>query len=49
MTESVETPQRLAAVVLPIYANAPHEVVFVERARHLRRHAGQIAFPWRRA
>ena len=45
MTESVETPQRLAAVVLPIFANAPHEVVFIERARHLRRHAGEIAFP----
>jgi 8-oxo-dGTP pyrophosphatase MutT (NUDIX family) len=45
MTESVETPQRLAAVVIPIFASAPHEVVFVERARHLRRHAGQIAFP----
>ena len=45
MAESAEAPRRLAAVVVPIFANAPHEVVFVERARHLRRHAGQIAFP----
>jgi 8-oxo-dGTP pyrophosphatase MutT (NUDIX family) len=30
---------------MPIFANPPHEVVFVERARHLRRHAGEIAFP----
>ncbi len=45
MTEPAEPPRRLAAVVMPIYANPPHEVVFIERARHLRRHAGQIAFP----
>jgi 8-oxo-dGTP pyrophosphatase MutT (NUDIX family) len=45
MTESAEAPRRLAAVVIPIFINAPHEVVFIERARHLRRHAGQIAFP----
>jgi 8-oxo-dGTP pyrophosphatase MutT (NUDIX family) len=45
MAESAEAPRRLAAVVIPIFADAPHEVVFVERARHLRRHAGQIAFP----
>jgi 8-oxo-dGTP pyrophosphatase MutT (NUDIX family) len=45
MAESAEAPRRLAAVVLPIFAHAPHEVVFIERARHLRRHAGQIAFP----
>jgi len=45
MTESAGAPRRLAAVVMPIYANAPHEVVFIERAGHLRRHAGQIAFP----
>jgi 8-oxo-dGTP pyrophosphatase MutT (NUDIX family) len=31
--------------VIPIYANPPYEVVFVERATHLRRHAGQVAFP----
>jgi 8-oxo-dGTP pyrophosphatase MutT (NUDIX family) len=40
-----EPVRRLAAVVIPIYANAPNDVVFVERAVHLRRHAGQIAFP----
>jgi 8-oxo-dGTP pyrophosphatase MutT (NUDIX family) len=45
MVESAEAPRRPAAVVIPIFANAPHDVVFVERARHLRRHAGQIAFP----
>lgn len=45
MTEPAEMPRRLAAVVMPIFANPPHDVVFIERARHLRRHAGQIAFP----
>jgi 8-oxo-dGTP pyrophosphatase MutT (NUDIX family) len=45
MAESAEAPRRLAAVVIPIFANPPHDVVFVERATHLRRHAGQIAFP----
>jgi 8-oxo-dGTP pyrophosphatase MutT (NUDIX family) len=45
MAKSAEAPRRLAAVVIPNFANAPHEVVFVERASHLRRHAGQIAFP----
>src|SRR6202000_1749061 len=45
MTDSVEAPRRQAAVVIPIFANTPYQVVFGERARHLRRHAGQIAFP----
>jgi 8-oxo-dGTP pyrophosphatase MutT (NUDIX family) len=45
MAESAGAPRRLAAVVLPIYANPPHDVVFIERAQHLRRHAGQIGFP----
>lgn len=45
MADNAGEARRLAAVVMPIYANPPHEVVFVERARHLRRHAGQIAFP----
>jgi 8-oxo-dGTP pyrophosphatase MutT (NUDIX family) len=45
MAESAGAQRRLAAVVLPIFANPPHEVVFIERAQHLRRHAGQIAFP----
>jgi len=37
--------ERYAAVLIPIFAEAPHDVVFIERAGHLRRHAGQIAFP----
>jgi len=45
MAESAEAPRRLAAVVIPIFANPPYDVVLVERARHLRRHAGQVAFP----
>ena len=45
MPDSVEPLRRLAAVVITIFADPPHDVVFVERARHLRRHAGQIAFP----
>ena len=44
MEESAEE-RRPAAVVIPIFADPPHEVVFIERATHLRRHAGQIAFP----
>lgn len=36
---------RRGAVLVPILANAPYGVVFVERARHLRRHPGQIGFP----
>ena len=45
MSEGTGPSLRLAAVVVPIYADPPHEVVFIERARHLRRHAGEIAFP----
>jgi 8-oxo-dGTP pyrophosphatase MutT (NUDIX family) len=45
MIESAEAPRRPAAVVIPIFADASHDVVFVECAQHLRRHAGQIAFP----
>ncbi|MGA9945125.1 MAG: CoA pyrophosphatase [Candidatus Cybelea sp.] len=33
------------AVLLPIFANAPHGVVFVERAQHMRRNPGQIGLP----
>jgi 8-oxo-dGTP pyrophosphatase MutT (NUDIX family) len=36
---------RRGAVLVPIFARAPHGVVFVERAAHLRRHPGQIGFP----
>lgn len=45
MVESAEAPRRPAAVVIPIFADPPYDVVFIERATHLRRHAGQIAFP----
>lgn len=36
---------RPAAVILAIFADPPHPVVFVERAAHLRDHPGQIGFP----
>jgi 8-oxo-dGTP pyrophosphatase MutT (NUDIX family) len=34
-----------AAVILAMFADPPHEVIFIERAGHLRRHAGQIGLP----
>lgn len=37
--------RRKAAVVLGIFATPPHGVVFIERAVHLRNHAGQIGLP----
>jgi 8-oxo-dGTP pyrophosphatase MutT (NUDIX family) len=37
--------RRQAAVVIGIFRNAPHGVVFVERAAHLRDHPGQIGLP----
>jgi 8-oxo-dGTP pyrophosphatase MutT (NUDIX family) len=41
-----EAPQRRAAAVLmAIYDEEPHDVIFIRRAHHLRYHAGQIAFP----
>jgi 8-oxo-dGTP pyrophosphatase MutT (NUDIX family) len=43
MTES--EGWRRGAVLVPILAEAPHRIVFVERAPHLRRNPGQIAFP----
>jgi 8-oxo-dGTP pyrophosphatase MutT (NUDIX family) len=33
------------AVLLPIFASAPHGVIFVERAQHMRRNPGQIGLP----
>ncbi len=36
---------RKAAVVLAIFSAPPHGVVFLERAAHLRHHAGQIGLP----
>jgi 8-oxo-dGTP pyrophosphatase MutT (NUDIX family) len=37
--------RRPAAVVLGIFEAAPHGVIFIERAAHLRNHAGQIGLP----
>ena len=37
--------QRPAAVVLGIFEDPPHGVIFIERAAHLRNHAGQIGLP----
>ena len=34
-----------AAVTLAIESAPPHGVIFIERAAHLRHHAGEIAFP----
>jgi len=36
---------RAAAVLVAIFADPPHPIVFVERAAHLRRHPGQIGLP----
>jgi 8-oxo-dGTP pyrophosphatase MutT (NUDIX family) len=36
---------RKAAVIIAAFADEPHDVVFIERAGHLRHHAGQIGFP----
>jgi 8-oxo-dGTP pyrophosphatase MutT (NUDIX family) len=41
----VQPLRRQAAVVIGILRNAPHGVVFVERAAHLRDHPGQIGLP----
>ena len=51
-TTEPEKPRReifRAAVVIPIFAAPPHQVIFVARAEHLRNHPGQIAFPGGRA
>ena len=45
MTLPAGEERRPAAVVIPIFSAPPFDVLFVERAPHLRRHAGQIAFP----
>ena len=41
----MESAWRRGAVLLPILASPPFGVLFVERARHLRRHPGQIGLP----
>ncbi|HVA26626.1 MAG TPA: CoA pyrophosphatase [Candidatus Baltobacteraceae bacterium] len=40
-----DAARRPAAVVLGIITEAPHGVIFIERAPHLRHHAGQIGLP----
>jgi 8-oxo-dGTP pyrophosphatase MutT (NUDIX family) len=37
--------RRPAAVVLGILTDPPHGIIFIERAPHLRNHAGQIGLP----
>jgi 8-oxo-dGTP pyrophosphatase MutT (NUDIX family) len=37
--------RRQAAVVVAIFRTAPHGIIFVERAAHLRDHPGQIGLP----
>ncbi|MBV8489998.1 MAG: CoA pyrophosphatase [Candidatus Eremiobacteraeota bacterium] len=37
--------RREAAVMVTIFRDAPHGVIFVERAAHLRDHPGQIGLP----
>ena len=37
--------RRPAAVVLGIIDEPPHGVIFIERAQHLRAHAGQVGLP----
>jgi 8-oxo-dGTP pyrophosphatase MutT (NUDIX family) len=45
VSSSAQADWRKAAVVIAIFADDPHDVIFIERAGHLRRHAGQIGFP----
>jgi 8-oxo-dGTP pyrophosphatase MutT (NUDIX family) len=40
-----EDGRRPAAVVLGIFEQSPHGVIFIERSAHLRNHAGQIGLP----
>lgn len=40
-----DAERRPAAVVLGIIDEPPHGVIFIERATHLRTHAGQIGLP----
>lgn len=44
-TRSKENPEKRGAVLVPLTAATPSDIIFVERAQHLRRHPGQIAFP----
>src|SRR5580698_6363017 len=40
-----ENPEKRGAVLVPLRASTPPNLIFVERAQHLRRHPGQIAVP----
>ena len=45
MSSSHPAEFRKAAVLFAAFADEPHDVLFVERAAHLRRNAGQIGLP----
>ncbi|MEO9170716.1 MAG: CoA pyrophosphatase [Candidatus Baltobacteraceae bacterium] len=40
-----DADRRPAAVIVGIFDEKPHGVIFIERAAHLRSHAGQIGLP----
>jgi ADP-ribose pyrophosphatase YjhB (NUDIX family) len=42
---SIGDKRRAAAVIMPIFATPARDVLFIERAEHLRHHPGQIGFP----
>jgi 8-oxo-dGTP pyrophosphatase MutT (NUDIX family) len=44
-TRAQENPEKRGAVLVALTATTPPNIIFVERAQHLRRHPGQIAFP----
>ena len=45
MSSSTPESWTKAAVILAIFASPPHDVIFIERSPHLRKHAGQIGLP----
>jgi len=45
VSSSLPAEWKKAAVLIAVFADEPHDVIFIERAGHLRRHAGQIGFP----
>ena len=49
MSSSAQAEWRKAAVIIAVFADEPHDVIFIERAGHLRHHAGQIGLPGGRA
>lgn len=44
-TRAQENPEKRGAVLVGLTATTPPNIIFVERAQHLRRNPGQIAFP----